>query len=237
MLTFAFDTSFKTAAVSLLQDETILYDVVINSGLNHSETLLPAVEHACSQLKVKIDDIDLLACTLGPGSFTGLRVGISTLKGLLLACGKPAVGVSALAALALNVTDNSALIYSLMDAGRGQVYAACYRYDNQDLLIQVSGESVVDPGKIVFDPAEDIILVGGGALKYRDILTGKAKNVKMASGMQQYIRGFAVGVLGREKYFRNELLDPDTVVPVYLRAADAKLGKPLFHNGDNIVTS
>jgi tRNA threonylcarbamoyladenosine biosynthesis protein TsaB len=229
MLILAFDTSFKTAAIALLQDDTILYDAVINTGLNHSETLLPAIEQACRQLRLKIDDIDLFACTLGPGSFTGLRVGVSTLKGLLLACDKPAVGVSSLAALALNVTNDTALICSLMDAGRGQVYTACYRYNDQGLLNQISEEKVVDPREILFDSDRDIILVGEGAIKYRDLFPEKAGKVKIASIMQQYIRASAVGILGREKFLRKELLNPATFVPIYLRAADAKPAKPLFN--------
>ncbi len=230
MLTLAFDTSFKTAAVALLQDDTILYDVIINTGLNHSETLLPAIEAACRQLRLKIDDVDLFACTLGPGSFTGLRVGVSTLKGLLLASGKPAVGVSSLAALALNVTGNRALICSVMDAGRGQVYKACYSYNDQGLLDQMSPETVIDPREILLDANQDIVLVGEGAIKYRDLFAPEAGRVMVAGSTQQYVRASAVGILGREKYFRNELLDPDTFVPVYLRAADAKPVKPLFNN-------
>ena len=237
MLTLAFDTSFKTAAVALFQDDTILYDVVINTGLNHSEMLLPAIEAACRQLKLKIDDIDLFACTLGPGSFTGLRVGVSTMKGLLLATEKPAVGVSSLAALALNVTGNAALIYSVMDAGRGQVYTACYSYKNKGSLHQVSLETVIDPREIMLDYERDGVLVGEGAIKYRDLFQEKEGKVKIAESTQQYIRASAVGILGRENFFRNELLDPATFVPVYLRAADAKIGKPLFNNNCNNIIS
>jgi tRNA threonylcarbamoyladenosine biosynthesis protein TsaB len=228
MLTLAFDTSSKTAAVALLRDETILYDATVNNGLNHSETLLPAIEQACRQSRLKINDIDLFACTLGPGSFTGLRVGISTLKGLLLACGKPAAGISTLAALALNVAGNAALICSVMDAGRGQVYTASYSYTDNGLLSQVCKEMVIYPQEIMFDTDQEIILVGEGAIKYNDLITKKTGKVKIASQMQQHIRASAVGILGREKFIRNELLNPDTFVPVYLRAADAKPGKRLF---------
>lgn len=228
MLTLAFDTSFKTAAVAILEDETVLYDAFINSGLNHSETLLPAIDQALKHLRLNIKDIDLFACALGPGSFTGLRVGISTMKGLLLACAKPAVGVSSLAAVALNVTDYNALIYSIMDASRGQVYFASYRYENNSLQ-QVSPEKVVDPDEIVFDYTRDkIILVGEGAIKYREIFIQKNKVARIAPAREQFIRASAVGILGREKYLRNELLDPVTFTPVYLRAADAKPGKKLF---------
>lgn len=228
MLTLAFDTSFKTVSVAVMQDDVILYDVLINSGLHHSETLLPSIDEALKQLKLKIENIDLFACTLGPGSFTGLRVGVSTLKGLLLATGKPAAGVSSLAALALNVADGDALIYPVMDAGRGQIYTAAYGYNDNGLLNQISPEIVVDPRDILPDVDQKIIFVGEGAIKYRELLTQKAKAAKIASIQHQHIRAGAVGILGREKYQQNELLDPAAFIPVYLRAVDAKLGRRLF---------
>ena len=177
---------------------------------------------------MKIENIDLFACALGPGSFTGLRVGVSTLKGLLLATGKPATGVSSLASLALNVADGDALIYPVMDAGRGQVYTASYRYNDNGLLNQISPEIVVDPRDILPDVDQKIIFVGEGAIKYRELLTQKAKAAKIASIQHQHIRAGAVGILGREKYQQNELLDPAAFIPVYLRAVDAKLGRRLF---------
>jgi tRNA threonylcarbamoyladenosine biosynthesis protein TsaB len=232
MLTLAFDTSSKTAAVALLQDDTILYDVIINAGLNHSEVLLPAIDQACFQARIKITEIDLFACTLGPGSFTGLRIGVSTLKGLMLATGKPAVGISSLAALALNVSNNSKIICSIMNAGRGQVYVAYYRYNENGLLDQIGADKAIDPREIVHNNLEqEIIFVGDGAIRYTDIICNvKAKEVIIAPAQQQYIRASAVGILGRQKYDRNELLDAKTFVPVYLRSADARPKKGLFEN-------
>jgi len=230
MLTLAFDTSSKTASIALLRDDVILYDVVINPDINHSEVLLPAIDEACRHTGVKTDDIDLFTCTLGPGSFTGLRVGISTLKGLLFATGKPAAGVSTLEALALNVKGNAAVICSVIDAGRSQVYTARYSCDDKGFLNQICREMVLDPSEIVLDMNQDIIFVGEGAIKYSEIFMKKSKKVKIACGMQQYIRASAVGILGREKFFRNELLSPAGFVPVYLRSADAKPGRSLFKN-------
>ena len=228
MLILAFDTSSTSAAVALLKDDIILYDAIIHTGRNHSEILLPAIDHACSQLKLKISDIDLFACTAGPGSFTGLRVGVSTMKGLLLASGKPAAGVSSLTALALNINEKTGLICSVMDAGRGQVYTAYYRRNDQGILNQIGQEKVLDPQEVLRDIDQDIIMVGDGAIKYGALLTENSGRVRIASGMQQYIRASAVGILGREKYARNELLNPDTFVPIYLRSADARPSKGLF---------
>ncbi len=227
MLILAFDTSSKTASVAVLRDEDILYEVMIHTGLNHSETLLPAVEQACLQTKLRMSDFDLFSCTIGPGSFTGLRIGASTLKGFMLATGKPAAGVSSLAALALNAEKSAKKIYAIMDAGRGQVYMACFRYGDNGLLEQLGGERVLNPADIEYD--SDAIFVGDGAVKYAGVFTQDlGKNA--IPELHQYCRAASVGRLGKEKYDRNELLDAETFVPFYLRSADADKKKSLFEN-------
>jgi tRNA threonylcarbamoyladenosine biosynthesis protein TsaB len=231
MLTLAFDTSSKTVSVALLQDDVILYDTIINVDLNHSEVLLPAIDYACLQTRIKIAEVDLFTCTIGPGSFTGLRIGVSTLKGLIRATGKSAVGISSLAALAMNVGKSSKIVCSVMDAGRGQVYTAFYRYNENGFLGQTGTEKAVDPREIIHNPEQEIIFVGDGAIKYASIISNtNNKKINIASAAQQYIRASSVGILGREKYNRNELLNAETFVPVYLRSADAHVKKALFEN-------
>lgn len=229
MFTLAFDTSSKTASVSILNNNIVLYDTLINVGLNHSEVLLPAIDQACIQTGIKITDIDLFACTIGPGSFTGLRIGASTLKGFMIGTGKPAVGVSSLAAVALNAGKSSKVICSVMDAGRGQVYVACFKYNNDGFLAQISDDKVLNPSDIERDHKEEVIFVGDGAVKYTDIILGDAKD-NIISAQQKDIRASSVGILGREKYNRKELLDAETFVPVYLRSADVHIKKSIFDN-------
>ncbi len=229
MLTLAFDTSSKTASVAIMRDEAVLYDAIINTGQNHSEVLLPAIDQACGHSGVKISEIDLFACTLGPGSFTGLRIGVSTLKGLMMASGKPAAGISTLDALALNVGKTDKTIGAMMDAGRGQVYLAYYQYGQDGSLIQLAAEKALSPENIKDYDGQNVIYVGDGAIKYADILRGvlSEKN-QIAAAEQQYIRASSVGRLGMEKYRRQDLLHLGGCVPVYLRSADAIPAKPLF---------
>jgi tRNA threonylcarbamoyladenosine biosynthesis protein TsaB len=118
-----------------------------------------------------------------------------------------------------------------MDAGRGQVYIAYYRYKENGLIDQMGAEKAVDPREIIHNQEQDIIFVGDGAIKYADILSNtKTKEINIASALQQYIRASAVGFLGREKYDRNELLNAETFIPVYLRSVDAQMKKALFDN-------
>ncbi len=228
-MTLAFDTSSQTVAVAILRENAILYDTIINIDLNHSEVLLPVINQACLQTGIKIADVDLFACTIGPGSFTGLRMGAGTLKGLMLATGKPAAGVSSLAALALNAGKSSKIICSVMDAGRGQVYLARFAYKENGDLAQLCEDKVLNPADMEHDSDEDVIFIGDGAVKYADIITStNNKKISIASALQQYIRASSVGILGIEKYKRNELLDARTFVPIYLRSADAVMKKSLF---------
>jgi tRNA threonylcarbamoyladenosine biosynthesis protein TsaB len=228
MLTLAFDTSSRTAAVAVLRDDTILYESIANTGLNHSEVLMPEIDYALKKVSIKISDINLFACTLGPGSFTGLRIGVSTLKGLMLATGTPAAGVSSLAAVVLNLGTTSKLICSMIDAGRGQVYVAYFKYNDENILQQISEEKAVNPQEIINNTDKNTLFVGDGAIKYADIIKNIKSEVSIASDLQNYIRASAVGILGRKKFAEKDLLDASTLVPIYLRSADALPHKSIF---------
>ena len=160
-----------------------------------------------------------------------MRIGISTIKGLILATGKPAAGISSLAALALNVGKSKKLICSILDAGRGQVYTASFRYNKNGFLEQIDMESAVKPKYVLSNIHEDVICVGEGAVMYSDIiLKDDTKNILIDSALPQHIKASSVGILGVEKYARKELLSAETCVPVYLRSADARPKKVLFDN-------
>ncbi len=229
MLTLAFDTSSKTASIAILRGQSVVYETIVNKGINHSEVLLPTIDEACRQSNVRLPDIDLFACTLGPGSFTGLRIGVSTLKGLILATGKPAAGVSSLKALALNVEQKEKIIGAMMDAGRGQVYLAYYRYDSSGALIQLQDARALDPREIHDYDQEDVVYVGDGAIQYADVIRSVLKNnYTITPEEKQFICASAVGKLAIEKYQHNDLLELTTSVPVYLRSAEALPKKSIF---------
>lgn len=232
MITLAFNTASPAASVAILRNRDILYETIIHKELNHSEVLLPAIDEACLLAGIKLSAMDLFACTLGPGSFTGLRIGVSTLKGLMMATGKPATGVSSLTALALNVHEKGKIIGAMMDAGRGQVYLAYYKYDQDGSLQELTAAKALDPQSISCSWEEEVIYVGDGAMKYADLLRSFS-NSKTAPDSQQFICASAVGMLALEKYRRNELLDLAGCVPVYLRPADALPKKQGINYADN----
>lgn len=229
MHTLAFDTSSQTASVAILHGQSVLYDTVLDTGRNHSEVLLPAIHEALSLSGVKMSDIGLLACTLGPGSFTGLRIGVSTLKGLMMATKKPAAGVSSLEALALNVGMTDKTIGAMLDAGRGQVYLAYYRCAQDGSLMRLSDEKAVSPDRMEAFTDKEVIYVGDGATKYAEALRKKSPNLyRIAPDEQQHIRASCVGMLGIRKNQSGDLLDVNALAPIYLRSADAAPAKSVF---------
>lgn len=136
MLILALDSTALVASVALCEDETLIAEFTVNTGHTHSETLLPMVEAALQIAGRSVDDIDLFACTAGPGSFTGVRIGVATIKGLAFGRGKPCIGVSTLEALARNGSMNDGILCPCMNARREQVYNALFSSNGKALSQQ-----------------------------------------------------------------------------------------------------
>ncbi|MBQ7437237.1 MAG: tRNA (adenosine(37)-N6)-threonylcarbamoyltransferase complex dimerization subunit type 1 TsaB [Oscillospiraceae bacterium] len=130
MLTLAFESSAKAASVALCEDGRLISQVIQCSGLTHSRTLLPMAEDLLRNSETEMKQIDCFAVAQGPGSFTGIRIGIATVKGLAWAADKPCIGVSTLAAMAWNGVAAGGLICAVMDARRSEVYNALFRIED-----------------------------------------------------------------------------------------------------------
>jgi len=224
MLILAIDTSTKTASIALLRDDDILAEIFLNMGVNHSIVLLPTLYDLCRLSCIEPSSIDLFVCTIGPGSFTGLRVGACTVKGLALATDRPVVGVSTLDALAFNLVGSEMLICPMLDAKKNQVYTALYRTGRNNLLQKTENERVTDIEEFLQCIDADTIFVGDGAVKYArlisDILPLRSY---FASACNQYVRAATTGLLGKRKYSEGDVLDPETFTPVYLRPSEAEM--------------
>ena len=164
MKILALDSSAVVASVALCDGERLLAEYTLNNGNTHSETLLPMVECLFRHLGVTAGDIDLFAVSSGPGSFTGVRIGAATLKGLAFASEKPCVGVSTLEALAENLVSLPALICPVMNARRSQVYTALFRSDGQRLvrLMEDSALSITELDEILAAYGEEVLFCGDG---------------------------------------------------------------------------
>ncbi len=169
MKILAVDTSALTASVAVMDGETIKGEISFTTGLTHSQTIMPMVDELLKSLSLTCDDIDLFACSNGPGSFTGLRIGIGTIKGLAYGCGKEVVGVSTLEALAYNVASSGLLVAPIMDARRNQVYNALYKFHDGKIEC-IEPPRALSIEELAQSLPEKTIFVGDGVKVYKDTL-------------------------------------------------------------------
>ncbi len=170
MIVLGLDSSAKTAGVAVVRDGALLYESWLGTGFTHSETLLELTDAALRAVRITPAEVDVYAVTAGPGSFTGLRIGMALVKGLAAAAGTPCVPVSTLLALAAGV-DAPGLIVPAMDARRGEVYTAAFFRDTDGTLTRLR-EDTAEPAAAAMDhaaawcagqPGHTVTLVGDGA--------------------------------------------------------------------------
>lgn len=164
MKILALDSSATVATVALCENDRLLSEYTVNNGNTHSETLLPMIEAVLTSFSLTARDIDLFAASAGPGSFTGVRIGAATLKGLAFGTGKPCVSVSTLEALAFNLSACAGLICPVMNARRSQVYTALFRSDGQTLtrLLDDSALSIAELDELFSGYGESVRFCGDG---------------------------------------------------------------------------
>lgn len=221
MLTLAFDTSGKALSLALLEDEAPCAEFMVVAGTQHTETLLPVMQQLLDLTGRRIGQVDLLSCTHGPGSFTGLRIGLSTAKGLALALDRPIVGVSTLEALACNLSSGDLTCCPMLDARKNQVYCALYKTSPEGLPEVIMGEDVVDVSDILAEITDETIFLGDGAVKYRDLISkalpGKAR---FTAPRHNLIQASSVGILGLRRFRQGAAGDVASLRPVYVRGLD-----------------
>ncbi|MDF1614864.1 tRNA (adenosine(37)-N6)-threonylcarbamoyltransferase complex dimerization subunit type 1 TsaB [Desulfurivibrio dismutans] len=238
-LILALETSGSCGSVALVDGRGCRAEYSLQSSRTHSRRLLEAVEHLMMASDTAWQDLDALAVGLGPGSFTGLRIGLSSVKGLALATGKPLIGVSSLdglAAQAVALPACSLPVCALIDARKQEVFAAFYRpTDKESDHNQAGGEEQIGPltrtsPYLALPPAELVtlirqptLLLGSGAELYRKLLAEKlAQQALFAPPQSCFARATAIGWLAQEQWRRGNLVDPGRVTPIYVRSADAK---------------
>ena len=220
MLTLAFESSAKAASVALCEDGRLISQVIQCSGLTHSRTLLPMAEDLLKNAEMEMKQIDSFAVAQGPGSFTGIRIGIATVKGLAWAADKPCIGVSTLAAMAWNGVAAGGLICAVMDARRSEVYNALFRIEDgrpvrlcPDRAISLSAltEELRERGEAPF-------LVGDGTELASAFFREQhlEHRVPPENLRWQNAWGVAMEAAGKELCTSQELL------PVYLRLSQAE---------------
>lgn len=222
MKILAVDSSAKTASVAVTDGKTLISECFVNAGLTHSRTLLPMVDNALSQADMKIGDIDAFCVNAGPGSFTGIRIGVAAIKGLALCDNKPCAGISTLEAAAYNFIDENCLVSVSMDARCNQVYTALFRCENGSVirLYDDKAVSVDELGEELSAFDEKIYLAGDGAEICFNAFKEKLPDVVISGENRRYQRayGTALAALNNENAFASS----ESLAPVYLRLPQAE---------------
>lgn len=222
MRILAVDTATTSCSVAIIDSASLLTEFTLNREETHSKHLMDMINTVIGMTGLVISDIDGFAVTRGPGSFTGLRIGISTIKGLAVASGRPIVGISSLEALAYQASFSPDLICPLLDARRGEVYFSRYRFINGHLKRQVK-ERVAQPETAVDDLNESCLFVGNGALLYKTKLLDKlGKFASFAPVTQNTIRASSVAFLSMSKFEGKDTDDVGKFQPHYIRKSDAE---------------
>lgn len=223
MRILAVDTAAKSCSVAIMTAGSLSAELITLKDETHSKHLMELIHKVLGMAGFRVGELDGLAVTIGPGSFTGLRIGVSTVKGLAHALNKPVVGVSSLDALAWQCADRSHLICALLDARKGEVYSATYRFEN-DTLTQKSLENVTAPEAAVEGLKEPCVFIGSGAQLYRrNIINVLGNLANFVPEDQNIIRASSVGFLSMEKFKTHDTSEAAGLVPHYIRKSDAEL--------------
>lgn len=230
MLILAVDSATPSAGVALVDENKVLYEELANFKKTHSETLMPMIDRALKVCECSMDDITSIAVTVGPGSFTGLRIGMGTVKGLSLATGKPIVAVSTLETIAFNVLKVPALVGVLLDARKQEVYSALYDVSGTS-PIALSKEYAQSPEEFVElalktlkeQNCSQIILLGNGYYPYQDYFKDALGEMLIPVPSHFMLpRAAALGNLAIIKTRNEEFTDVFSLRPVYLRLSEAE---------------
>ncbi len=217
------DTSTMTAGVGIVDENEVLVDLKFDVRVTYSEILMPTIDLALKTVGLKIGDLDGFAICIGPGSFTGLRIGLSTMKGLCFASGKPLVSVPSLDALASLSLYCRFQVAPLLDAKKDQVYAAIYDTSEGELK-RKSEYLVVDIEDLVKKISKKTLLVGPGARLYqRELIDLLGEKACFAPGEQSTPSGASVARIGLNKLTGGQTENITDLEPLYIRMSEAEL--------------
>lgn len=223
MKILAIDTSSKICSVSILEDDNVILEKHSNDEKTHSQNLMPLVDKLFKETNLTLNEINLLSCCLGPGSFTGIRIGLATIKAFADAKNIPVVGVTSLESLAYNIKQTG-LIVSLIDAKNDNVYYSLFSFDGKNYKqigdYQADNIENILNSLSIYDDA--LIFVGDGAFLHHALIKKLIKNAIFATENENYQTSISIGKSAYNKYTNGIFGDSNSVLPVYLKKSQAE---------------
>lgn len=225
MKILALDTSSVVATVAVLEDEKLVGEYTLNHKLTHSQKLIPMIEELMKSCELKPKDIDIFVVSLGPGSFTGLRIGAATIKAMAQALGKPVVGIPTLEALANNLLYSGELICPIIDAQKNLVYSAVYSWQHSE-FVELHKQEVYEIEELIKHLqglGKKIIFVGDAVEKHREeILSGLGEYAIIPPMAVRMPKAASIGLLALKKAKAGEIKGAGDLVPIYMRKSQAE---------------
>lgn len=225
MKILAIESATIAASCAISNDDIVIGEYTLSHKKTHSEKLMPLIEKLFEDLGINLREIDVIALSEGPGSYTGLRIGAAIGKGLAYACNIPIVGVPTMKSLAANIFDMGKYIVPVMDAKAGRVYSGIYRWENNSLVtVKQQFPSTVDElAQIINKLEEPVLLNGDGSVSYRDTFENLLKIKPVFSTNQfNYLRASSLAFLGYEMAKKGETVSASEFSPNYLRLSQAE---------------
>ncbi|MBR5346119.1 MAG: tRNA (adenosine(37)-N6)-threonylcarbamoyltransferase complex dimerization subunit type 1 TsaB [Deltaproteobacteria bacterium] len=217
------DTSTPCCGIALGDGARLVGELQLDSGAQHAVQLVEGIDLLLQRVGWKMQDIEVMAAVAGPGSFTGLRVGLATVKGLAMACSRPVVGVSSLKTLAAQLPFCRWPVCALLDARKREVYAG--RFDcSGEFPEPLAPETVLSPERL--EILEDTVFIGTGAIVYRAVLEGKGQaKAHFAPESLTSVRTVLAAELALRDYRAGRWVSPERLMPVYIRPSEAELAR------------
>jgi len=233
MIILAVETSTLLGGIAILHDTSgVIAEGKLNIQATHSERLMTEIAHFMEKTSYQLKDIDAFAVSIGPGSFTGLRIGLSTVKGFSYATGKPVVAVPSLEALAWNFPFSRHPVCTIFDARKKEVYAAVFLWEGEGFKRMVNETAAKVERLMEYLEQEEallgekILFTGEGALLYREAIISRLSEKALFPPVDKMIPSPAnVACVGLQKALRGEFAEPVSLVPFYLRKSEAEIKK------------
>ncbi len=225
MLTLAIDTSGITASCALIEDGKVIAEISSRHGKTHSQKIVPMIKTILAMLDKEMKVVDLFAASIGPGSFTGLRIGVVTIKGLAYSLQKPACGIPTLDALAYSMPDFKGIISPMLDARNKQVFTAFYHKSGgiMDKIEPDSGITLKEWINKAMDMSEDIMVLGDAVdIHLSEIKNALGDRIVCPQQAMTFPRASATALLAEEAYHNNKISNAFELEPFYLRKSQAE---------------
>lgn len=228
MRILALDTSSMMGSVAVADEEKVIAEELLNIEVTHSERLIPSVDAVLEKAGISISGVDGFGVAIGPGSFTGLRIGIAAVKGFAFCTRRPVVGISSLAALAYNLCGSEKPVISVLDARRGEIYVGVYVFEGDDARA-ILPDTVMKPEKVIEYAAslgKRVTFVGDGIGRLRPLIEKQLRGAVIPPPGINHPRASNIAWLALKRIAAGNADDLVALNPNYIRKSDAELLTP-----------